>query len=137
MAQGNNSMGNPHMKHLILSASIVITVFSSSAWASAPGAKYEHFEGKPAATLEQAVANFAEYNGKLKAILAGKVSDADLAEVHQLTYTLETALKKINEEMAGLASTLEEVHLASEKLDRDAVLEHGRAYLSVATEVVK
>ena len=125
------------MKSLILTATVVLAAFASPAWASGGGAKTAHFEAKPAETLTQAVANFAEYNDKLRAILDGKVTDSDMADVHQLTYTLENALKKINEEMSTLAVTLEEVHQASEKLDRDAVLKHGRAYLSVADEVVK
>jgi hypothetical protein len=125
------------MKRLILTATVLLASFASPAWASGGGTRTAHFEAKPAETLAQAVANFAEYNDKLRAILDGKVTDSDMADVHQLTYTLENALKKINEEMAGLAVTLEEVHLASEKLDRDAVLKHGRAYLSVADEVVK
>lgn len=96
-----------------------------------------HFKGKPAETLAQAVTNFSEYNHKLQAILDGKVTDSDLAEVHILTYTLENALKKINEDMNRLADTLEAVHKASEKLDREAVIEHGREYLAVSHQIVK
>ena len=125
------------MKRLILAATVVLTSLASTAWASGAGGQPAHFEGKSAETLVQAVANFAEYNNKLRAILDGKVTDADMADVHQLTYTLENALKKINEEMTSLAVTLEDVHQASEKLDREAVLKHGRAYLSVADTVVK
>ncbi len=125
------------MKSLILAATLALVPFSTPAWASGAGERGAHFEGKPPATLAQAVADFNEYNLKLKAILDGKLTDADMAEVHQLTYTLENALEKINEEMSALAGTLEEVHLASEKLDRDAVLKHGRAYLSVSGQVVR
>lgn len=135
--QGIETRESAYMKHLILTATVVVAAFASPAWASGGGESVAHFEGRPADTLPQAVANFAEYNGKLRAILDGKVTDADMADVHQLTYTLENALKKINDEMAGLAVTLEAVHQASEKLDRAAVLKHGRAYLSVADEVVK
>lgn len=103
-------------------------------WAAEDGG---HFKGKPAETLTQAVANFSEYNHKLQAILDGEVSDSDLAEVHILTYTLENALKKINADMDALADTLEAVHKASEKLDRAAVIEHGREYLSVSRQIVK
>ena len=125
------------MKSLILAATLALVPLSTPAWASGAGERGAHFEGKPSATLAQAVANFNEYNLKLKTILDGKLTDADMAEVHQLTYTLENALEKINEEMSALAGTLEEVHLASEKLDRDAVLKHGRAYLSVSGQVVR
>lgn len=123
------------MKSLILATTLALVPLATPAWAS--DERSAHFEGTPSATLAQAVANFSESNLKLKTILDGKVTDADMAEVHQLTYTLENALKKINEEMSALAGTLEEVHLASEKLDRDAVLEHGRAYLSVSGQVIK
>ena len=98
---------------------------------------YDHYEGESATSLEQAVANLSEYNNRLEKVLAGELTPEAMNEVHQLTYTLENALKKINEEMSALAGTLEEVHLASEKLDRDAVLKHGRAYLSVSGQVVR
>src|SRR5690606_14131897 len=105
------TQGEPPMKRLILAATLALAPLASPAWASGAGERSAHFEGKPSATLAQAVANFSEYNLKLNAILDGKVTDADMAEVHQLTYTLENALKKINEEMSALAGTLEEVHL--------------------------
>lgn len=98
---------------------------------------YTHYEAKPADTLAQAVANFSAYNMKVEAALAGEVTDEKIQEIHQLTYTLETALHKINEEMEQLAETLEALHKASEKLDAEGVDKHGRAYLSVAREVIK
>ena len=129
------------MKKLIVAVAVALAFGAaglvSPAVASGAAETVQHYKGKPAETLPQAVANFSEYNRKLKALLDGPVTDADMAEVHQLTYTLENALKKINEEMAGLADTLEKVHQASEKLDRDAVIEHGRAYLSVSGQVVR
>lgn len=123
------------MKQLIfaLAASALIAAVP----AGASGERYEHHKGLPADTLQQAVANFAEYNTRLEAILAAKVDDNAMHDVHELTYTLENALEKINEELAALAATLEELHLASERMDGDAVREHGQAYLGVAREVVK
>ncbi len=38
---------------------------------------------------------------------------------------------------AHLAETLEELHQASERMDAEAVKQHGRAYLDVAREIVK
>jgi len=71
-----------------------------------------HYEGEPAATLEQAVANFSEYNARLETILGrGELDSGDLHEVHRLTYTLENALEKLREEMEDLAEVLEEVHI--------------------------
>lgn len=98
----------------------------------------EHFEGKPARTLEEAVDNFSEYNDRLAAILnKDELGLMEVHEVHQLTYTLENALEKIRDELDDLADTLESVHVASEKADVDTVKSQGRAYLEQARKVVK
>ncbi|MDZ7840687.1 MAG: DUF6746 family protein [Gammaproteobacteria bacterium] len=100
--------------------------------------RVDHFEGLPAETLTEAVANFSEYNDRLEAVLnRGDLSPADLAEVHELTYTLENALQKINAEFTALADTLEKVHLASESSEPDTVAARGRAYLETARTVVE
>lgn len=97
----------------------------------------EHFKGEPAETLDQALANFSEYNAKLAEILAREELTAkDLYEVHQLTYTLENALETIRNEYAGLAETLEEVHVASEHNDNATVKSRGQAYLETASKLV-
>lgn len=98
----------------------------------------EHFEGKPAETLEQAVQNFSAANEELAALLAREELDAkDLHEVHKLTYTLENALERIREDLDGLAQTLEEVHLASETTDAETVKSRGHKYLETARTLVK
>ncbi|MDZ7752782.1 MAG: DUF6746 family protein [Gammaproteobacteria bacterium] len=97
----------------------------------------EHYEGKPAETLEQAVANFSEYNAKLAAVLEQKeLTPQDLATVHQLTYTLENALERINHDFSALAETLEAIHLASERADAEGVGSNGARYLDTARKVV-
>ena len=96
-----------------------------------------HFKGLPAETLKDAVKNFSEHNGKLEALLnQGELSPEDLATIHQLTYTLENALNKINSEFEALAETLEEVHVASEHADAETVVNKGREYLSVSRQVI-
>ena len=57
--------------------------------------------------------------------------------MHQLTYTLENALGKINQELAKLAETLEAVHVASETGDVGTVLARGREFTAGAGKVVK
>ncbi len=124
------------MKNLFVAAAISVMGFASVVNASGPG-DVKHHEGKPANTLTEAVANFSEYNAKLEAILGGAVTDNDMHDIHILTYTLENALGKINDELAELAQVLEELHLATERMDREAVLEHGRNYLTTSREVIK
>jgi hypothetical protein len=98
----------------------------------------DHFKGLTADTLEEAVKNFSEHNQQLAATLdQGELSAADIAAIHELTYTLENALEKINAELTALTDTLEEVHVASEIADRDTVLTKGREYLSTARKVIK
>lgn len=98
----------------------------------------DHYEGKPSETLEQALANFSEYNKKFAAILAKKeLVPADMHQVHELTYTMENALEKIRDELEELADTLEEVHVASESANSAAVKKYGEAYLETARKIVK
>lgn len=98
----------------------------------------DHYEGEPAETLEQAVANLSEYNARLQAIISkDELSDADHAEIHELTYTLENALGKMREELDAMAENLEAVHLASEERDADVIADKAPAYLSAAQKLVK
>jgi len=93
----------------------------------------QHFQGKPAETDEQARKNLREYNGKLKALLdKEKLSASDLGEIHRISYTLENAIAQLDPEVKRIAEYLEEVHLASERADRDTVRKKGQAYLSAS-----
>jgi uncharacterized protein (DUF342 family) len=97
----------------------------------------EHFEGESADTLAEAVANFSETNRELADLLAqDELSNADLGTIHELTYTLENALAKIDEELDTMSVDLEEVHLGSETADRERVRSHGAAYLEAAQTLV-
>ncbi|WP_205341369.1 DUF6746 family protein [Denitrificimonas caeni] len=96
-----------------------------------------HFKGLAAPDLQTAVANFSEYNKRLEDVLSGELTDMDLVKVHELTYTLENALEKINVDLEELANTLEKVHVASETFNRDALKEAAPAYLNTARIIVK
>lgn len=97
----------------------------------------EHFKGQPADTLEQAVSNFSEYNQKLENVLSGDLTPETMNEVHQLTYTLENALEKLDDEIDNLADTLEQVHKASERADTDTVRSAGEQYLNNSRKIIK
>ena len=98
---------------------------------------FKHYKGEAANTLEQAVVLFSEYNTKLETVLAGELTPKTMSEIHQLTYTLENALEKIEDEMDELADTLERVHKASEVSDTGTVLSAGRQYLETSREIIK
>lgn len=123
------------MKKLLLAGLMSGLMFAAAAQASSPA---EHFEGEPAETLDQAVANFSEYNQRLAELLAQEeLSLEDLGTIHELSYTLENALQKINEEVEAMAADLEEVHLGSETGDFERVQRHGEAYLEDAQTLVR
>ncbi len=96
-----------------------------------------HFKGVPSTSLEQAVTHLADYNQRLADTLAQELTSERMAEVHMLSYTLENALKKIDEELELIAATLEEVHIASETADPQTVKTQGARYLDAARTLVK
>lgn len=124
---------------MIRSLSAAILAFSLAASSSVfADDRPDHYQGKPADTLEQAVANFSEYNKKLAQILAKKeLVAADMHQVHELTYTLENALEKIRDELDDLEDVLEEVHQASESADIAKVKQYGQIYLDTSRKVIK
>lgn len=98
----------------------------------------EHFEGKEAKTLEEAVTNFSEGNAELAEILAADtISNEQMGEIHMLTYTLENALQKIDAEVEAMAMSLEDVHLGSETLNQERVATNGADYLEAAQTLVE
>jgi hypothetical protein len=118
----------------------LISILACAGLATTPLAysgEVEHFKGKPSKSLEQAVSNFSEYNSKLEQVLNRELTPEAMNEVHQLPYTLENALGKINAEFDALAETLETIHIASEHADPDTVKTSGEQFLSVSREVIE
>lgn len=123
------------MKHS-LSACILAATLAFGAHSFAEE-RVEHFKGLPSPDLATAVKNFSEYNELLAQQLNGELTPQALADIHQLTYTLEIALEKINQEMAALADTLEEVHVASETSAPEKLVEEGKKYMQAVAELKK
>lgn len=74
-----------------------------------------HYQALQSETLAEALDNFITYNRRMEEVLAREpLTVADMEEVHELTYTLEVALARINEELGALPVVLEEVHQSSE-----------------------
>lgn len=119
--------------------SLLLTALCSGLIASAALAddRPAHFKGEPSPDLKTAVANFSSYNQQLADLLdQDELTPQDLAKVHELTYTIENALEKINEEIDSMAITLEEVHLGSETNDPERVQENGVIYIEAAQTLV-
>lgn len=124
------------MKKLL--ALLVAVVFLGHSAFAAADVQSGHFKGKPSETLDAALSNFTEYNDKLAAILKqDKLSPVDMQNIHELTYTLENALEKINTSMIDLAALLEAVHVGSESGDTAAIQVEGVRYLDMARQMIK
>tara|TARA_R110002020_G_scaffold183275_2_gene379453 strand:- start:1120 stop:1428 length:309 start_codon:yes stop_codon:yes gene_type:complete len=90
-----------------LFAGALIVSLSTISWAD-ESSRIDHYKPKASETLEQAVENLSEYNSKLADILAkDELSADDMHNVHELSYTLEEALKKIHTDLAEVADVLE------------------------------
>lgn len=121
----------PMARLLSLIASVAL---GFSAAAAAQESRIDHYSGEPAESMPQALANLAEYNARLEALLSE--DEVDLHTVHELTYTLENALQRIQADLAEAAAALEEVHLASEAADAGTVRTRGREYLQATGPLV-
>lgn len=118
---------------IVAAAALGLAVVSGPATAD----EVDHYRAKPSETLEEAVKNFSEYNRKLAEVLnKDELTVDELERIHQLTYTLEVALAKINEEMAALPATLERLHLASEAHNAAEARGVGKVYLEIGQTVV-
>ena len=116
-----------------LAYALVLVLFITSSAVAQAHERPDHYEGEASETLEQALSNFAETNARIVEILAqDEVSMADLAKIHELTYTLENALERIDDEYDTLEDQLEELHLASEGADIDHARALGQIYLKNA-----
>lgn len=114
----------------IVATSAAIALGSSL---SATASEVDHYEPVPSETLAEAIENFVTYNRKMEEVLArDPLTVQDMEEVHELTYTIEVALAKINEELGALPVVLEEVHLSSEGDNPARLKGVAEAYLEQA-----
>lgn len=92
-----------------------------------------HYAAEPSETLEQAITNFVTYTARVQDVLArDPLTPGDMEEVHEMTYTLEVALARMNAELAALPDILEMLHKTSEGDDPEAMKAAGAAFLGIA-----
>lgn len=60
----------------------------------------------------------------------------EMGQIHQMTYSMENALRKIKAEVAEMEVLLEEVHEGSEHAGNKAVIIEGKKYLEKAQKLV-
>ena len=125
----------PRKRPLLLATAFVLAIptFTAQADDDMP----EHFEGEPSRTLEEAFDNLGVYNKKLEKLLDGEMTPEKMGEIHVLTYTLENALQRIEDDVDDLAEALEEVHKASERAEDDTVMQKGKIYLEGSNKLIR
>jgi hypothetical protein len=125
------------MKSILVFGAIALFSFSTASYADEQN-RYEHFSGQPAKNLDQALFNLKNFNAKMAEIMAkDELTPQDMATIHQLSYTLENALQRLDEEVDTMQEVLEEVHLASESMDYETVQKQGKVYLESTGKIVK
>lgn len=120
-------------KHLWIHALALLAfaIVGAAAWADDD--RVEHFEGKAAKTIEQALDNLHLANQQLADLLASGPITAEVShEIHQLTYTLENALEHLEDELDRAQEILEQVHLASEANQGAVMATEGPKYLELS-----
>jgi len=98
--------------------------------------RVEHFEGKEVGSKQEAVTILRDYNARLEDKLSGELTPEKMNSIHKISYTMENALAKLDGDLDGAAQSLERMHLASERMETDAVKRHAQAYLHVMPSVL-
>lgn len=123
---------------LAIAAALHNLMACSSNAAQASGDQPEHFEGERSDTTAEAPDNLREHNAKLVAIVAQEdLSASDMTDIHRLSYTQENALARIEDEVETLAEVREEVHVASEEMDRATMRQRTPDYLSASERLLE
>lgn len=90
---------------------------------------YDHFASLESPDVATAFCNLLSYNQKLNTVMSkSELSTEDMVKIHELTYTLENAIARLSDTLKDSAAALEEVHLASERLDQQMINTQGTKY---------
>ncbi|TKB46367.1 DUF6746 family protein [Thalassotalea mangrovi] len=115
------------MKKLIFALTAMLVMISPSQAEE----KYNHFPALESPDTATALCNIRNFNEKLNALTSKKTLTAeDMVKVHELTYTLENAVMRLQQDLDAIAVDLEKVHKASEQLDAATIKDSGEKYLT-------
>lgn len=111
-------------KFTLASLMVVVSSFSVQA------ADVDHFKGAASPDLQSALCNLQKFDKKMAKLVGKKKMEMeDLAEIHELTYTLEVAVQRVQSEMNVVAEELEKAHKGSEVLAEAKVKKAAKEYL--------
>lgn len=112
---------------LLAASSLMALIISSNVFAT----EINHFKGTPSPDLKSALCNLQTFDkALLKATTGEKLTPEQMAKVHELTYTLEVAVQRVQSELVIVAEELENAHKGSEVMDNKKVKSGAKAYLA-------
>mgnify|MGYP000049999017 FL=1 len=107
----------------------VVVALSGTVYAS----EVRHYKGKDVNTVDEAIAVLKEYNPKLQALLeSDELKPQDMGKIHEMTYSMENALKILEGSLKITQRNLEELHLSSERMETEKAKIYGKLYLDDA-----
>ena len=123
------------MKKIITTACTLLTLTVSSVQAEE---KYSHFPSLASPNTSVALCNLAKFNPKLQGIVNKEAITAEeMVKIHELTYTLENAVMRLQKDLQAIAIDLEKVHKASERMDDNTIKSAGKRYLEATATFVR
>ena len=118
------------MKLFTKSLIVLSIMFSDAVSAS----EVRHYKGEDVNTVEEAIAVLQKYNTKLSIILeSDEIKPQDMGKIHEMTYSMENALKILEASLKITQRNLEELHLSSERMETDKAKVYGKLYLNDAS----
>ncbi len=90
-----------------------------------------HFQAETINSEAEARVVLEKGNQQLVSLITAELTATSMTAIHELTYTLENALKLIPAATPELKAALEEVHLGSELMDKQRVTENATRYLAL------
>ena len=115
---------------LLKTSIFALSILTASAVSAS---EVRHYKGKDVNTVEEAIAVLQEYNPKLQALLESEeLKPQDMGKIHEMTYSMENALKILEGSLKITQRNLEELHLSSERMETEKAKIYGKLYLDDA-----
>jgi hypothetical protein len=116
---------------LLKTSIFALSILTASAVSAS---EIRHYKGQDVNTVEEAIAVLQEYNPKLQAILdSDEIKPQDMGKIHEMTYSMENALKILEGSLKITQRNLEELHLSSERMETEKAKVYGKLYLDDAS----
>lgn len=121
---------------MLLRNALLILAITFATITQANETDIKHFKGEKPETLAEAFAILEKYNSQLEARIQYELTPYTMAEIHQMSYSLENALVFIEEHLYKTQENLEKVHIASETMDTETVQGKGKEYLQGSKDLL-